>query len=35
MLLRNAVEVMVYPSACGRRLRGVAAVSTRLARARR
>ena len=35
MLLRNAAQVMVYPNPCGVRLRGLATVPARLARARR
>jgi len=35
MLLHNAAQVMAYPNPSGRRLRGLAAVSARLARARR
>ena len=35
MLLRNADQVMVYPNPSCVRLRGLTAVSARLARARR
>jgi len=35
MLLRDAAQLMVCPNPSGRRLRGLAAVSARLARARR